>query len=314
VDGGSTDQTLGILRDWAARTPLPATVRSAPGTNISAGRNVAIAAATGDIIAVTDGGAIADPRWLEELCEGFADGEADAVSGFYVAGGETWFERTLTVAITPQLAEIDPEDFLPSSRSVAFTKAAWEAVGGYPEWLDHCEDLVFDLALRRAGGRFAFRPSGVVTWNGRSSLWAFGRQYFLYARGDGIAGLWPLRHAARYSAYAVGPALLVLGASYPPLLLVAAAGLVAHCRRSWVRLRRAPPSRSAAGRAAAYLLVPAIVVTGDLAKMAGYVAGRALRRRRLTAAGKRRRWPATADLSGPGGGVEDEREQSVATS
>ena len=37
-----------------------------------------------------------------------------------------------------------------------FSRAVWERVGGYPEWLDYCEDLVFDLALRHAGCRFAF--------------------------------------------------------------------------------------------------------------------------------------------------------------
>src|SRR5258707_2746833 len=32
-------------------------------------------------------------------------------------------------------------------------------LGGYPEWLDYCEDLVFDLAPQNAGHRFGFARS-----------------------------------------------------------------------------------------------------------------------------------------------------------
>ena len=60
----------------------------------------------------------------------------------------------------PTRDEVDPATFLPSSRSVAFRKAAWAAVGGYPEWLDYCEDLVFDLSLRERGAARRVRAGG----------------------------------------------------------------------------------------------------------------------------------------------------------
>ncbi|MCX7671294.1 MAG: glycosyltransferase, partial [Anaerolineae bacterium] len=47
VDGGSRDQTVAILREYADRLPLQVLVE--PGANISRGRNVAIAAATGAV-------------------------------------------------------------------------------------------------------------------------------------------------------------------------------------------------------------------------------------------------------------------------
>ena len=50
-DGGSHDGTLDLLR---AEERLPLRVIESPGANISRGRNVAIAAATGDVIACTD--------------------------------------------------------------------------------------------------------------------------------------------------------------------------------------------------------------------------------------------------------------------
>ena len=60
--------------------------------------------------------------------------------------------------------DINPQTFLPSSRSVAFCKTAWEAVGGYPEWLDYSEDLVFDMALKEDVGNFAFAPGPSPTF------------------------------------------------------------------------------------------------------------------------------------------------------
>ena len=64
--------------------------------------------------------------------------------------------------VLPAMDDIDPQTFLPSSRSIAFTKEAWAAVGGYPEWLDYCEDLLFDLALRDRYS-FAFAPAAIAS-------------------------------------------------------------------------------------------------------------------------------------------------------
>lgn len=274
VDGGSSDGTVAALEAWAARSSVPVVVHEAPGTNISAGRNLAIARAEGEVIAVTDAGAVADERWLERLSAPFAHASVEAVSGFYVAGGESWFGRCLTTVITPQLPEIEPDEFLPSSRSVAFRKRLWERVGGYPEQLDHCEDIVFDLAIRDAGVRFQFEPDAIVTWNGRSSARAFARQYYYYARGDGHALLWPKRHAARYAAYVTGLWLLVSARRRTLARLGLVGGSALHFWRYWRRVFRAPGSGSRLGRAAAFALVPVIVVTGDVAKMVGYLVGR----------------------------------------
>lgn len=278
VDGGSSDGTLELL-DGLAEVHRELRVVRAPGTNISAGRNRAIEAARGNVIAVSDAGTRARPDWLERLVEPIErHPEIGVSSGFFEPGGSTWFERTLSVIITPQLPEIDPATFLPSSRSVAFRRRLWERAGGYPEWLDHCEDLVFDLAMKDAGGAFAFAPDAIVEWTARSTPRGFARQYFLYARGDALAGLWSRRHAVRYAAYGVG-ALLVAGSRRRPALL----GLLALAGSGYMlkflrRIARHPPGPGATGTAAAVVAAPAIVALGDIAKMAGYLAGRRERR------------------------------------
>jgi hypothetical protein len=84
------------------------------------------------------------------------------------------------------LKKVDPNTFLPSSRSIAFRKAAWKSVNGYPEWLTlTAEDTLFDVCLKNADCNFVFAPKAVVYWRPRRNLSALLRQYYLYGFGDG---------------------------------------------------------------------------------------------------------------------------------
>ena len=68
-DGGSTDNTIDLLR---AERRFPLRVIERPGANISQGRNLAIAEASGEVIACVDAGVRLDPQWLEKLVEPMA--------------------------------------------------------------------------------------------------------------------------------------------------------------------------------------------------------------------------------------------------
>jgi glycosyltransferase involved in cell wall biosynthesis len=272
VDGGSSDGTLETLRELAKELPW-LRVESKPSANISAGRNAAIGLASGEIIAVTDAGTHLEPDWLELLVQPLiVDPQTSVSAGFFSPGGATFFARTLAAVITPHSAEVDATRFLPSSRSVAFRREAWRLVGGYPEWLDHCEDLVFDLALKHAGLRFTFTPDARVRWDARRTLAGFFAQYYHYARGDGMAGLWPGRHALRYTAYGSGLMLALLGRRLPLAWLALLIGIIAYMRKFLSRLWRHHPHDQPLLMAAA-ALVPLIVVVGDVAKMTGYPTG-----------------------------------------
>jgi hypothetical protein len=94
-------------------------------------------------------------------------------------------------------------------------------------------------------------------------------QYFRYARGDALAGMFPERHALRFGVYGGAAAALASHRRVPKI--VAAAGAVAYARgpvrRAW---RRMPDARE---RAAATVVVPALMGWIDSAKLAGYAAG-----------------------------------------
>jgi glycosyltransferase involved in cell wall biosynthesis len=286
ADGGSTDGTLSILDSWTSAS-LPLHVLETPGGNISEGRNAAISAATGDLIATTDAGVRLEDDWLERLLAPFEDeatGQTvSVVSGWFVPDPQTLFETVMGATVLPQLREISPETFLPSSRSVAFRRAAWEASGGYPEWLDYCEDLIFDLRLRELYGSFAFAPDAVVHFRPRGTLRAFFKQYYQYARGDGKANLWGRRHAVRYFTYLIlGPVLVVLALIHSPWWWLALlAGLAAYTSTPYRRLWPMLAPYGLLQRVKALFLVPVIRIVGDLAKMIGYPVGVAWRLRNL---------------------------------
>ncbi len=274
VDGGSTDGTLAVIEGFR-REGLPLRVIEAPGANISRGRNLAIEAARGTIIAATDAGVRLAPDWLAQLTGPFFTGDSppDVVSGFFAPDTSTTFEKAMGATVLPQLADIKPDSFLPSSRSVAFKRDAWRQVGGYPEWLDYCEDLVFDLALKEAGNRFQFAPQALALFRPRGDMRSFFRQYYRYARGDGKAGLWGKRHLIRYTSYIGGSFAFIWGFCYKAAWLGLLTAGLAYLYHPVKRLRGLWCGMPLLEKMQALALIPVIRFVGDLAKMIGYPVG-----------------------------------------
>ena len=279
VDGGSTDNTVNILEQYEQKLPL--TIISEPGANISRGRNVAFASTHGDIIAITDAGVRLPNDWLEHITVPFRrKNPPEVVAGFFRADPHTVFEAAMGATVLPLQYEIDPAHFLPSSRSIAVRRSAFEQVGGYPEWLDYCEDLIFDLRLK-ANAQFTFAPDACVAFRPRGSIREFFKQYYLYARGDGKADLWRKRHAIRYVTYLVViPSIALLGVMWHPMwLLLFVIGGAIYLRQPFQRLPYVlrqyhyQHPLNPLQMIYAVVLIPVIRVVGDIAKMIGYPVG-----------------------------------------
>jgi glycosyltransferase involved in cell wall biosynthesis len=280
VDGGSRDGTLELLRSLAAAAPFATRVEVCDGCNIARGRNEAIKLAREDIIAVTDAGCILGPYWLEKL---IAPLEGDAgiqlVAGFYqpLTGG--WFEEISACATLPLPWEIRERRFMPSSRSLALRRQVWESAGGYPEWLDIGEDMYFNHAWKKLGVRHVMARDALVYWRMRQGLRSLLRQYFLYARGDGEAGMYPQRHLLRFATYG----WLAFSTLSPCRRRLAGPTLAAACVYAGRRCARIPfymEGRPARQKARAIPDIAMLMLAIDGAKMAGYLAGLVRGRRR----------------------------------
>jgi hypothetical protein len=262
VDGGSTDGTLATLR--SARS---VTLIEEPGANIARGRNLAIAHAKHEVIAVADADCAYGPGWLAALIAPLEAG-ADVSMGVT----EPIVETLLDACVASLSAQLDPVEivaatFMPSARSVAFRREAIDAVGGYPEWLAIGEDMWVDQRWRERSFDMRLAPDAVAGWRPRGTPGAIWTQYARYARGDGQAGMHAERHLLRAGVYAGLVAAVGSRRAWPKLLALAAA--VAYARGPVMRARR----RSGDRASAATVLTPLLLAFTDVAKLCGYALG-----------------------------------------
>lgn len=273
VDGGSTDGTWEWLQVEAAKRDW-LVIAQAKG-NISQGRNQAIRLAKNKIVVATDAGCVYAPDWFEKITAPFSVGAEAAATGYapLLQDNDSLKWYLLAAATTPAVREF-ARDWLPSSRSFAFRKERWQEVGGYPEWIPICEDVIFDLALKKRGVKFAYVREALVLWRPRPTWGAYFRQLFRYTKSDGHGKLWFKRQLVRYGVYLGSLAMLyfIVAGQYS-LILLLLVGMAVYMKKFWQRFLEFSRSRKLIWRFAGLVLVPPTIVFGDLAKMAGWPVG-----------------------------------------
>jgi glycosyltransferase involved in cell wall biosynthesis len=156
VDDGSADDTA--LR--AERAGGPVTVLRLDARGAAEARNRGAAAARADVLAFTDADCAPAPGWLAAGLAALDD--ADLVQGRVAPepGASLGpFDRSLW---------IDAESGLFETANLFVTRAAFERVGGFEEWLDTggtkliAEDVWFGWRAVRAGSRMRFSPEALV--------------------------------------------------------------------------------------------------------------------------------------------------------
>ena len=229
VDGGSRDGTWELLETAKAKYSKLNAIRDEscrlPNSRgpIARGRNVAITAATSDVIACVDAGCIYRADWLEQLTAPILRGESE-----YSLGGSSLDpdDRTIwDVASAPffgvKLSADAPAKSC-TARSMAFRKELWKRVGGFPEEILLGEDTVFDLRMR-AIAEPAFPRSAKALYRPRNTLRLALRQMASYAISDGVSGVRPARLARNLAR----PVLEVLALAIVPYTIVPLACVLA---------------------------------------------------------------------------------------
>lgn len=272
VDAGSTDGSGHIMRQYAARDTRMRVVESGaayPGR----ARNVAIEGARGPWIAMTDAGTIVDAEWLRELTAA-ADREPHAavVFGTYEPLMRTFFETCVALAFVAPGRTVDGRRFRgPTTASLMIQKEAWQQLGGFPEDLRACEDLVFFQRLAERGYQVVCAPRATVNWRVPGTFGAVFRRFRAYSHHTLKAGLGAEWHRRVASMYVAAAAALLLGAAvHWSLGLLPIGGLAARVARA---IRDRPDVMARSGRATlrTYTTIAAVLLWIDLAAFAGAV-------------------------------------------
>jgi glycosyltransferase involved in cell wall biosynthesis len=265
VDGGSSDGTWEWLEARAKIEPRLIAIRDESCSlkhsdgPVSRGRNVAIRAAKSAIIACADAGCTYAPGWLANLTAPIARGESE-----YALGGSLLDPHGPTawdVASAPYFSvQLDPNAPTKSctARSMAFTRALWERVGGFPEEVLVGEDTLFDFAARRATST-AFVNNAKAMYRPQNTYYLACHQMARYAMSDGMARVRTarlVRNAARCLLEVAALAALL----WTPWIFVIALGIELHYgfRRDGVRVARYG-LRAVAARLAFSVSVPWVV-------------------------------------------------------
>lgn len=273
VDGGSRDGTTELLDRLAERHPVLRVIHHRSGR--SEGRNVAIAAATHEVIACIDGGCVAEPDWLEHLVaplEADRGQRADWVAGFYRPRGTSSRATCIGLVMVYVREEVDPATFLPSARSMAMRRSLWREVGGFPEDLQFAEDTLFDQRLLDAGHTPVFAGDAVVVWTPPATFTALARTLFVWGRGDGVAGLrGPIYKRLLLlvgGTAAAGAAAVVFAPRLAPLAVAPLLGDALRRTRHKYRWADGPER---------FALIPAAQTVHTVAVLAGFLWGRVTR-------------------------------------
>ncbi|MEQ1575076.1 MAG: glycosyltransferase, partial [Vicinamibacterales bacterium] len=193
VDDGSTDRTAAIAAEYSFRL-----IRT-PNRGLSHARNTALEAATGTIVAYTDGDARPDPHWLTYLAHAFGASKHVGVGGWNIAPPEDgWIADC--VANSPG----GPVHVLLSDReaehipgcSMAFRVDALRAIGGFdPQFRAAGDDVDICWRLQEAGGTIGFSAPAMVWHHHRNSIKAYWRQQLGYGRAEAmLERKWPEKY------------------------------------------------------------------------------------------------------------------------
>lgn len=275
VDGGSSDATVAMLKEFAGRDSRVRVIEAGEATP-GKGRNIGTEAAESEWIAFTDAGIVLDPDWLERLVDSAAKHpDASAVYGTYTPVTERRFEK---IACVSYCAAQGPNGIRGRSIASALVKrSAWQKVGGFPD-LRAGEDLMFMEALDAGGFTSVTEPRANIRWFLRPDSSSTFEKFSLYAMRSSMVGRTHDWHHGILRQYIAILPFLILGVLHSRLWFAAVpVWLVARA------IRRAIPHRHEFGFA--FILNPLnllgliwLILVIDAATYIGWLRGILARR------------------------------------
>jgi len=248
ADGRSDDGTREIVEAWAARHPCVRLLDN-PARITPAALNMAIRAATGDVIIRMDAHGVYPRDYVSRLVDALQETGADNVGGVVVTlpADDTPVARGIALAFSHPLGVgnayfrigVAGPRWVDTVPFGCFRRELFERVGMFDEEMVRNQDDEFNLRVIGRGGRILLLPDVVSRYYARRSLGAVARMFYQYGYFKPLVA----RKAERIMTRQLVPPLFVLS-----LVATAVLGI-------WVPVARA----AFAGIAGAYA---ALVLTG----------------------------------------------------
>lgn len=209
ADGGSTDSTVEIIRQWQKRYPQILLIAVANCKSPGQARNAALRIAKGDYILFTDGDCVVRRDWVNKILERFfKDKKIGMVGGEILTlrtdnnnDVEAYCEETKFLSVSGR-CNVTSAGYYPSIKkdlphevngnihsaffataNAAVSKEAVDAVGR-EFWHEITnEDVDFSIRILKAGFRLYFEPAAIVEHMHRVTLKDYCRQLFGYGFG-----------------------------------------------------------------------------------------------------------------------------------
>lgn len=271
IDGNSSDKTYEILESYSdkfKKNGINYSTKIKKG-NRAVGRNEAIRLATGDIIVCSDAGCVLDKNWLKNIIKPFSKSNVDVVAGFYKGKYENIFQKCLIPYVLVMPNKVDPDNFLPATRSMAIRKSVWYKAGGFPDKYSHNEDYVFARQLKILGINIIFEKNAIVEWIPPNSLRDALKMFFRFALGDAEAHIFRPKVIFIFLRYILGILLLFYAIikSVDVLLVIILALIIFYC--IWAVAKNYGYIKDVS----ALLILPILQIGSDLAVMTGTMVG-----------------------------------------
>ncbi|MEK7450734.1 MAG: glycosyltransferase [Patescibacteria group bacterium] len=276
VDGGSTDSTLSVISNFIlSRIEGQISNKNikfkfiVKKGNRAVGRNEAIRQATGNIIVCSDAGCILDKNWIEEITKPFHKLDVDVVSGYYKGKSSNSFEKCIIPYFLVMEDRIDPNNFFPATRSMAFRKLIWEKVGGFPEKFSNNEDYIFAQNLKKIKAKIVFEKNAIAYWLPKKNLKEALISFYRFAKGDAESGIFRPKAIIILMRYLIGLILLFAFVMLKTYIILNALCLMLILYILWSIFKNYKYVKLFA---AVYYL-PLIQITSDLAIILGTIEG-----------------------------------------
>lgn len=213
ADGGSSDGTQAIVREWAQRDARIRLLDN-PRRIQSAAMNLAVRnLGEGlDVLVRVDAHCRYPDAYVETVVAALRRSGGQSVVVPMVTEGRRCFQKAVAAAQNSRLGaggsahRIGGESgFIDHGHHAAWLISAYRAVGGYDEAFSHNEDAELDARLIASGARIWFAADAPIVYFPRSSPGPLFRQYLAYGRGRAMT---VQRHSTRLKPRQLLPLLV----------------------------------------------------------------------------------------------------------